>query len=49
MWMSARAAVTVTPTGAETAGTASQYTFGTFVLWGVLVAFVLYVLYRRVG
>jgi len=32
-----------------TAGTASQWSFGTFVLWGVVLAVGLYVLYRRLA
>jgi hypothetical protein len=39
-------AATATPAG-ETVGVSSQYTFGTVVLWGILVALGLYVLYWR--
>ena len=42
-------AATESPTAGETAGTASRWTFGTMVLWGVVVLLVLYVLYRRLG
>ncbi len=39
---------TATATG-ETAGTASQWSFGTMVVWVVVAAVVLYALYRRFG
>ena len=44
----ATATGTATPTGG-TVGVSSQWTFGTGLVWLVVVALALYVLYRRFG
>ncbi len=41
-------AQTATPTGG-TVGVSSQWTFGTGLIWVVVVVLALYVLYRRFG
>ncbi|MFB6232990.1 MAG: hypothetical protein ABEH61_01900 [Haloarculaceae archaeon] len=40
--------LTATAAG-ETAGASSQWSFGTMLVWVVVVALVLYALYRRFG